>query len=373
MVCRSGPIVVVMVAFAVPLAAASARADVICGSAPASMNIPPGAIGLSVMDGPVAAVLKGAGETRTHSFIVHGNGWVTHSTRQDPVQAEDYCAHPLEPEGLRYGYPGAEQIKQGGLYAYYYGSSGGGPAAGGVAASSGVTSFYYQNGNGDGLNRGAAVADWLWSSAPYETVCHDGECFYRVGFSGAPSAHSSYSLYQYRNMEGINNGATPSIQGNVCSTYIAYGQFKAGQGAINNKNDYDHTVVVNALNSLWNTVNSNCENALGFWKNHFGSLSCTHATSKFPFISVDFNLCDQAADQVTDCFSTGVCDTGDNAPWLGVRDDAGSTATSISPDALGGWSGHPHGAAAPYPVWSYDSNNSVFWNSGGSVYGCWQQ
>jgi hypothetical protein len=347
-----------------------ARAEVVCGRAPASTNIPQGAIGLSQMDGPVSAVLQGAGETRTHSFIVHANGWVTHSTRQEPAQASDYCAHPLEPNGLRYGYPGAEQIDQGALYSYYYGAAG--PAAGGEAAANGVKAFYYQNGNGDGTNRGAAVAAWLWNSAPYQSACHGPDCFYRVGFSGAASPVSFYSLYQYRDMESINQGNVPSIQGNVCSTYIAYAQFMSGNGAISNGNSYDHAVVVNGLNSLWNAVFNSCESSLGFWKNHFGGLSCTHFTNSFPFVSVDLDLCDQAADQVSDCFSSGVCDTGNNAWWMGVRSDPGSTATSISPDALGGW-GHAAGSAAPYPVWSYDVNNSVYWNSGGSVYGCWQE
>jgi hypothetical protein len=352
----------------VPMAA---RAEVVCGSSPARTNIPEGAIGLSVMDGPVAAVLRAAGETRTHSFIAHDNGWITHSTRNEPAQASDYCAHPLDPDGLRQGYPGAEQINQGALYAYYYGTSG--PAQGGVAASGGVSAFFYQNGNGDGQNRGALIARWLWSSAPYEGFCHGSDCFYRVGFVGAPDGRSSYSLYQYRDMERINTGNIPSIQGDVCSTYLAYAQYMAGQGSIDNNNRYDHSVVVNALGSLWSAVNDDCESAVGFWKNHFGGLSCTHTTRSFPFISVDLNLCDNAADQVVNCFATGVCDTADNSHWLGVRNDSASTATSISPDALGGWSGHASGAAAPYPVWSYDGNNSVYWNSPGSVYGCWQE
>jgi hypothetical protein len=352
------------------LPSAPAGADVVCGRAPASTNIPQGAIGLSAMDGPVSAVLEGAGETRTHSFIVHANGWVTHSTRQEPAQASDYCQHPIDPNGLQYGYPGAEQIDQGALYAYYYGPAG--PSAGDSAAAAGVRAFYYQNGNGDGNNRGAAVAAWLWSSAPYQSVCHGPDCFYRVGFAGMPTPLSVYSLYQYRNMEGINEGNVPSIQGNVCSTYIAYAQYMSGQGAISNLNDYDHEAVARALGNLWSSVNDSCESSLGFWKNHFGGLSCTHFTSSFPFVSVDLDLCDQAADQVANCFSTGVCDSGSDSPWTAVRDDPASTATSISPDALGGW-GHPSGAAAPYPVWSYDGNNSVYWNSGGSVYGCWQE
>lgn len=57
----------------------------------------------------------------------------------------------------------------------------------------------------------------------------------------------------------------------------------------------------------------------------------------------------------------------DRRIWEGIRDDRSATAVSISPDRIGGWSGHPVGTT----TWSFDVNQPVFWNSGGNVYGCW--
>jgi hypothetical protein len=66
-----------------------------------------------------------------------------------------------------------------------------------------------------------------------------------------------------------------------------------------------------------------------------------------------------------------LCATSDQHEWQGVRDNPGETATSISPDNLGGWANHGWGTTAPYSVWSWDNPNAVYWSSPGNVYGCW--
>ena len=73
---------------------------------------------------------------------------------------------------------------------------------------------------------------------------------------------------------------------------------------------------------------------------------------------------------LSDLNNAGVDQQDRTATWQQVA-ASGRQAHSISPDALGGWDGHPYGTVAPYPVWSWDGSNSVTWNSAGNVYGCW--
>ena len=51
-----------------------------------------------------------------------------------------------------------------------------------------------------------------------------------------------------------------------------------------------------------------------------------------------------------------------------MRDNASTTATSISPDRIGGWGVHPIAST----LWASDYSHQLQWNSGGNVYGCWQ-
>ena len=129
------------------------HAETYCGSSPASVNIPGGAIALQTSaGGPVATVLKAAGEIRTHSMIAHGNGYVTHSTMRTPQQASSFsCSAPVDAPALQRGYPGMEQINMGALYAFTYGASG--PGAGGKGTDAGTLEFFYQRGNGDSQNQ----------------------------------------------------------------------------------------------------------------------------------------------------------------------------------------------------------------------------
>src|SRR5205823_5189881 len=127
-----------------------------------------------------------------------------------------------------------------------------------------------------------------------------------------------------------------------------------------------HSTVTNALNALHNTVYNSCANGLGFWDgvlaSTFGAIACTRwsdhcvlgvCTPEFP------STCTLAADQVANCFATNSCGTSDRKNWQGIAANSATTATSISPDNIGGWANHGWGTAAPYPVWSWDSPNQV--------------
>ncbi|MFY0583358.1 hypothetical protein ACN28S_61800 [Cystobacter fuscus] len=73
--------------------------------------------------GPIRSVLDAIGEYRTHSMLSHGPGaGVTHATMATPKQTDwpGVCAKPMNGQQLQYGYPGLEQINQGGIYNYMY-------------------------------------------------------------------------------------------------------------------------------------------------------------------------------------------------------------------------------------------------------------
>jgi hypothetical protein len=353
---------------------ASANADTVCGSASVAVSIPAGAVGLQTSsDGPVATVLNAAGGTRTHSMIAHGNGYITHSTMYQPQASSSFsCSSPINASQLGNGAPGMEQINMGSLYAFTYGPSG--PGAGGSGVFGGMTEFFYQRGNGDGLNRGLTAADWLWITAPYAAV---GNGTYRLKFTSSGPL-STYLLYQFRDYQNINSGGIPSGSGSVCSTTLAWAQYMSGNGTINNNNTYSHAIVSNALHAVHNTVYNACNSGLGFWDgvlaDTFGAIACARWSDDcvFGICAPEFpSTCTLAADQVSNCFSTNQCATSDRTIWQGVANSGSTTATSISPDNIGGWANHGWGATAPYSVWSWDNPNQVYWSSAGNVYGCW--
>ena len=340
---------VLMLASAAAFAGGSGTSSSSCGWAAVKWNAPAGAVVLTRAQGPVKAVIDAIGERRTHSMLSHGPdfGWASHSTMYSPGTTSwpTLCSTPVEPNDILNGYPGPSQINQGAIYKEVY--DGGAPEF-----------IYYQSGNGDGTNKGNAIQSYVWSSMPYQWTGSrqdSGAGLYRLkDDSGTPM---NYVFYQYRDMGNANYGQSGWNHGLVCSTFLSYNQAKAGFGAISNSNTYYHATVVNALNGLYNAVS----NSVGTWQNIGGGAAC-----------FDFNgIGDEAADQVVNCFARGVCNSSDGSYWHQYRDDPNSTARSISPDALGGWSGHTFGSAAPNPVWSYDGNNTVQWNSAGNVYGCW--
>jgi hypothetical protein len=313
-------------------------ADVICGTAPAGWNLPKGAVSLTIGDGPVRATLQGVGESRTHSMISQGNGWVTHASMKQPTERTS-CSQPLVVSTLRDGFPGASQVNMGAAYVYIQGAT-----------------QYYQRGVPGGVDKGAAIADYIWNSMPYE---YDSRGFYRLKNNSGNKMN--YVLYQYRDAQGSGAGQDAWNNGIVCSTLLGYAQAKAGFGAVSNYT-YSHTKIVGAINGLYSAVENECSGGLGFWKGLGAGIVCI-------FTDFDFNgPCNDVATQVTDCMATGKCDDGnDDGNYKGVRDNASTVATAISPDRIGGWNGHPTTAS----VWAYDINNATQWNSGGSVYGCW--
>lgn len=338
-----------------PLAWAGGTGSVACGSSPATWNAPAGAIVLSRSAGPVSGVLTALGEYRTHSMLVHGNGWVTHAAMYTPGITDwpKYCSTPLQPSELQNGYPGASQIQQGGAYEFLYG----GPVEY-AAFQRGCNGSVCPNADGQG------VADWVWDNMPYEwTPSRQGtDGFYRIE-PWTPPALTVYSLYQFRDLQSVNLGEPNSSNGIICSTLISYAQYMSGKGAIT-AYSYPHDQVVSGINGLLSSVEDECNRGVGFWKGLGTKITCFEG------------ICDDAARQVANCTAVGRCDTdsdGDNT-FASVRADPNSVATSISPDRLGGWSGHPWDGylqGSGVSVWAADNEQTLQWNSPGNVYGCW--
>jgi hypothetical protein len=340
------------------LAGSSGTADVACGSTSAMWNAPNGALVLNKGHGPVRSTLAAVGENMTHSMISHGSstgGWVSHSTMYTPGTNgwPTYCSTPIKAGELRDGFPGSSQTKQGGIYTFLYGNGT-------------LDSIFYQRSMTAGAltNHGADIANYMWNSLPYvwTTSKNDGaQGFYRIGFAGG-SGTTNYSLYQYRDDNGIEHGEGGTWNnGSVCSTLIAYAHNKAAKGTVTD-GYYDHAKVQSAINGLRTGVEDDCNKGMGFWSGLGASVTCFEG------------ICDDASRQVTNCMSTGQCGTDDSNVYSGVYNDTKAVATSISPDRLGGWSGHPwsnYGTAGGASAWAYDNQQTVQWNSAGNQYSCW--
>ena len=88
---------------------------------------------------------------------------------------------------------------------------------------------------------------------------------------------------------------------------------------------------------------------------------------------------DDAARQVRNCFIDNTkCNTDSSDPWNALVNNAGSTATSISPDRTVGAGVHAPGAptgGAVQPAtgpWSgAGAEVPIQWNAAGNTYGCW--
>lgn len=348
---QSAALVAALVAAPAALAGSSDTSDVACGSTSAGWNAPNGSLVLSRgSGGPVTAVLDAVGEYRTHSMMSHGpGGQVTHETMYFPGTNgwPTYCSTPVKAGELTTGYPGASRVNQGAIYQSLYG----GGSLQYIA--------YQRSRDSAGLNtKGETVTNWILSSMPTQTVTskqNSGQTLLRLkGTNGYPL---NYVLYQYRDIESVHTGGAGWNNGMVCSTLIAHAQYRAGFGAVD-PYIYDHSKLVNAGNALYNSVEDECGSGLGFWGSVGSTITCFE------------NICDDAARQVRNCFVAGRCDTDSSSVWSNIANDANTVARSISPDRLGGWSGHPW-TGSGVSVWAYDTSNTVQWNSGGNVYGCW--
>lgn len=328
-------------------AGGSATTDQACGSSSSGWNAPNGALVLQRGPGPVRAVIDSIGEYRTHSMMSHGpGGWVTHETMHSPGQTgwPTYCSTPLRPDELKTGFPGASQTQQGGIYTFLY--SGAGSEAIGFQRT-------WTNGSVDG--RGASVANYLWNSMPYTWTTSQkdsGQGFYRL--YGPNGALLNYVLYQYRDSQEVSNGGVGWNNGMVCSTLLAHASYMAGAGTVS-KYEYGHTKLVNAGNSLYSSVEDECNHGLGFWGGVGAAVTCFEG------------ICDDAARQVRNCMASGVCDSDSSSYWNNLVNDGNTSARSVSPDRMGGYSGHG-GSGSP---WAGAINETLQWNSGGNVYGCW--
>jgi hypothetical protein len=292
-------------------------------------------------------------------MLAHGNGWVTHATMYSPQTTgwPTYCSAPLDANELGNGYPGASAVSPGAIYAFLYGNG------------SSLEHIGYQRSCNSGEcpnHDGSDIAGWVWNWIPYEWAVSRQDAsqgLYRL-LVGTPPRPANYSLYQYRAIERVNFGGVAWNNGTVCSTFLAYAQYMAQKRPVA-AHTYSHEAIVSAMNGLIGAVESECRSGIGFWKNIAVNITCFE------------NICDDAARQVANCMAVGRCDTDDDGAgntFAGVRDDPSTTATSISPDRLGGWSGHPWEGyldASGVSVWAADAEQALQWNSGGSVYGCW--
>lgn len=338
-----------------------------CGSAPAGWNVPNGALAFSRGAGAITDVINAVGEYRTHVMMSHGpGGWVSHAAMHTPG-TNDVCAacdNPMRANELQDGYPGVAQVYQGGIYYYTYGD--GAPEA-----------LYYQNGNrfnsttvggAQGQNQGAYVANQVWSYMGYSWVTSkkdSNQGLYRLKWDNGN--WTEYSLHGFKDLKGAQNGQAPTDNGTICSGFAAYAEARyLGSAWYISTAAYDATKTKNGLNALRNAGESQCNGANGFWTDLGAGFSCF-------FCDLDTDVCDDAGRQLGFCmqFGTGNCGKGGDSWYV----QSGITANTISPDRVAGWSGHSWSGAGYAntgdPIWAYDNNNSVQWNQGGSVYGCW--
>lgn len=341
-----------MTVAAVPAAwaGASSTSDVACGSTAAGWNAPNGALVLNRgANGPVTAVLDSLGEYRTHSMLSHGpGGQVTHETMHTPGTTgwPTYCSTPLQPGELQSGYPGASRINQGAIYQFLYG----GGDLEYIAYQLSRTSAGYDS-------NGATITNWIVNNMPtvLTTSQQSSQSLLRIiGPTGVPL---NYVLYQYRDIGTVNTGGVGWNNGMVCSTLISHAQYRAGFSAVS-AYTYSHSQMVTAGNALYTAVENSCNTGLGFWKSVGTTITCFEG------------ICDDAARQVRNCMAAGVCNSDDSTYWNNIANNSTTVARSISPDRLGGWSGHPY-TGPGVSVWAYDTSNTLQWNSGGNVYGCW--
>ncbi len=374
----------------------SGTSDVACGSTAAGWNAPRGALIASRGKGPVGAVIDAIGEWRTHIMMSHGvGGYVTHSTMYSPGTTgwPTYCSTPLNPGELEHGYPGGSQVNQGAIYKFLYGSAAPTHLAYTLAAS------------GTRRTQAESVADHAWYDAPYQWAASKQDatrglwvlgtqpsCDYQwAGTSTANNCPTSwngtgdgcdcgcqftdgdcafkrfeYSTYQYKNIENRTVAGFARNNGTQCSSITAHYFYEDSGGQEMTTHTYGYNQVVAAGNGLYNAVERECSDGLGFWGGIGSAITCFES------------ICDDAARQVRNCFIDSTkCDTDSSSPWSAVVNNSGSNARSISPDRNVG--AGPHSPAAPTGGYSgatgpwagAGAELQIQWNSGGNVYGCW--
>lgn len=335
-----------------------------CGYGPATWSAPNGALVLYQGPGPIKDVLSAVGETLySHSMLSHGSiGWVSHATMSMPGlnSFPALCSMPIDPTVLTTGAPGAEQVSQAAIYTFLNAP---GPSSPYFDRDGYLhTSLDFQFGN---HTTGAAIANGLWNSLPYTTQVSDqnsGQYFYELIRNGQ---RMPYSFYQYKNIEGDYLPSGISYRNGVtCASFLAWAHAYFGAGIVAPA-VYNHQQVHDAANALFNGVVGSCSAGGGDWAT--GLVALTGSCAVFQPWDPFPNLCGRLGNQVVNCMGTGTCnDTSPN--WTNIANNPNETATSISPEVLGGWEGHPIFGTA----WSSDIANPVTWSSPGNVYGCWE-
>ena len=323
----------------------ASAAEGACGSTAAGWNAPNGAVVFSRGEGPIRPVMDAIGEYRTHSMLSHGPGGSTsHATLATPTQTDwpGVCTKPINGNHLQYGYPGLQQINQGGAYHSLYSEGGS------------VEWIGWQQGD---PAQAALIGDSIWYNHPFVTDRSRADSGQTIDRPLWHNMRINYSLYQYRDLESVHHmPGDAANNGMVCSTFLAYAHNYAGRGYVT-PYTYSHGQIANASNALYAGVYNQCKASLGWFLNAALTVAC-------PF----YNVCGNAGNQVANCMATNSCDSSSASPWKGVRDDPNATATSISPDRIGGWGVH----SMHNTVWGPDYSHQLQWNSGGNVYGCWQ-
>lgn len=331
-------------------AGSSGTTDIACGYAPANWDAPAGSLVSSRGEGPITSIIDAVGETRTHSMISHGTS-VSHAVMHTPGQNgwPTYCDLPLKDNELRYGYPGASRTSVAGMYISLY------------EGSSAPAGYFLQFQNAADACAGLNVSNYLLNTAAdYVTASQQNsyQTYYRYTNS---AGYMPYSTYQFMNSLSVPTGGSGVDNGVVCSTFAAWSEYKANSATRVTPYTYTHAQLAAGLNALYNSVYSECNNGMGFWTGMGAAASCIATIWYF-----DTNICDDAARQVANCFAQDRCNSSDNG-WENVRNNTYYTATSVSPDRMGGWGARHTNSGS---IWASAPSQQVTW-SGPNVYSCW--
>ena len=339
-----------------------------CGSTSAGWNVPSGAAVFSQSAGPIASVLSAVGEYRSHSMLSRGpGGWVTHATSMTPPANSSRgflgseCSAPISSSFLYASTPGLETVGQGAIYSYLY--QGDTPL-----------NFLAYQGNTPADPNNLIGGDWLSSGMTWAGVYSTADAsqvVWEQAYNGTPI---HYGWYQYMNLQNAAHGVPGVNTSLMCSSALALWQHDAMSTTSGYTGDvlprsYAPAQTQAAANALYNAVYSECKGTLPGMFSSVGAFFQTIATCSLCF---DCDLCDEAADQMVNCFTANNCGSSDSSKWHNLVKTA--SAVSISPDDVGCWNGNGTGApcsGAGSSVWGWDINEPVQWNSGGNQYSCW--
>jgi hypothetical protein len=341
----------------ITLTGSSARAyigdDDACGSAPAGWTAPEGStVASRGRGGAISRLMDAIGEYYSHQMLSHGTGqyaWVSHATMKTPgVSVGIIGDDQVDSADIKWGYPGASQINMGATYHALY-------------RGNGAEAVSYVAGGADG----AATASWLWNTLPYCGNVSSGPCYVGVYSQegdgilyivarkeGGVNYRHGYGFYQYQDSRAVALGDDRSSigWGQHCSTFVAWGLALVTGKTISNKY-YPNSVVGPAAHTLHSSVTSECDNDAGW----FGGL---------------FVNCGDIADQIVNCFTAQAagtlsrCDDDERSTWQNWA--TYGTASSISPDRVIGRGAAGSGGGP----WAGQPQLPVYWNQGGSTYGC---